>query len=87
MTLITRKSALCKCENKGLTGNWAKKGAYTWVLENLDQSKSKSHAIHILSFFNKMGFFIYLGALQKGAIRQAHPYYIIWYLRLNPLRF
>ena len=34
-------------------------------------------------FFKKNGYIIYLTALKKGAIRHAHPYYVI-YRELSP---
>ena len=37
----------------------------------------KNRAIHIL-FVEKRGPIIYLAALKKGAIRHAHPYYVIY---------
>ena len=42
----------------------------------------KNRAFHIL-FVEKRGPIIYLAALKKGAIRHAHPYYVI-YRKLSP---
>ena len=38
----------------------------------------QNRTIHILSFFKKRGFIIYLAALKKGAIRHAHAYYVTY---------
>ena len=47
---------------------------YTWVWENLSYSNFKNQAIHKKG----RGVIIYLGALKKGAIRHAHPYYVMY---------
>ena len=75
-----RKTALCKCENKGLTNIRAKIWAYTWVSEKFGHSNAKTQktgrAIHILSLLKKRGGGIHGGA-EKGGYSGAHPYYVI----------
>ena len=73
MTLM-RKTALCKCENKGLTNIRATIWAYTWVSEkfgHFQMPKLRKRAIHILSLLKKKGGGYTLAALKKGSI-QAH---------------
>ena len=83
MTLIMRKTALCKYENKRLKGICAKICAFTWVSENVRHSNSKNNGIHILSFLKKGDYHIPGGA-KKGAIWHAHPYYVIYRVTLLP---
>ena len=66
MTLVMRKTALCKCENKGLTSIRAKIWAYTWVSEKFSHSNAKTQKTgHSNTFFIKKGG-LYLAALKKG---------------------
>ena len=70
MTLVMRKkTALCKCENKGLTSIRAKIWAYTWMSEKFGHSNAKTQKTgHSYTFFIKKGC-LYLAALKKGVVR------------------
>ena len=40
--------------------------------------QSRKNGSVIYSFLGKKGLIVYLAALKKGAIRAAHPYYVIY---------
>ena len=59
---------------------WAKFEFFqTGISENgtIHITMMKNWASHIF-FLRKRGFIVYLAALKKGAIRAAHPYYVIY---------
>ena len=67
---LMRKTALCKCENKGLTNIRAKIWAYTWVSEKFGHSNAKTQKTgHSYTFFIKKKGGVYMAALKKGGIR------------------
>ena len=79
-----RKPALCKCENKGLIEEYLC-GKYVYIhgckkIWAIHISNPENRFIHILSF-KKRWYIIYQAALKKGAIRHAHPYFVIYMYR------
>ena len=67
MTLVMRKIALCKCENKGLMSIRAKIWACTWMSEKFGHSNAQTQKTgHSYTFFIKSVGGVYLAALKKG---------------------
>ena len=61
-----RKTALCKCENKGLTSIRAKILAYTWVSEKFGRSNAKTQKTsHSYTIFLKG---LIPGGAEKGGV-------------------
>ena len=67
---MTRKTPLCKCENKGLTSIRAKIWAYTWVSEKFGHLNAKTQKTgHSYTFFIKKKGGVIPGGAEKGGIR------------------